>query len=97
MARWKNEMLYTRYQNGREGMLQPPGAPVVLQMKAAMREAQININRICSNIVPDLPPGTHVYNPESNNLNERVAKVDISSVHASNDSGDARTFEQYSV
>ena len=83
--------------NGRGGMVQPPTVLVDLQTKAAMKEAQININRICPNTVPNLPPGTHAYDPESNNFIERVAKVDISSVHASNDSGGPRIFEQYSV
>ena len=61
-------------------MLQPPTAPVGLQIKTAMKEAQININRICLNTVPDPP----AYDPERNNLIERVAKVDNNSVHASN-------------
>ena len=83
--------------NGGGGMLQPPTIPVGLQMKAVMKEVDININRICPNTVPDLPPGTHAYDPESNNIIERFAKVDISRVHASNDSDGPRTFEQYSV
>ena len=62
-------------------MIRPPVSPVGLRMKAAMREADIDTSKICPLDIPDLPPGTHAFDPESDNLAEGVTKVEISSSH----------------
>ena len=76
------KQLYKARPNGRGGMIQPPTAPVGLQMKAAMKEPDIDTSKICPLDMPDLPPGTHAHDPESDNLIEGVTKNEISSSHA---------------
>ena len=76
------KQLYKVRPNGRGGMIQPPMAPVGIWMKATMKEADINTCKICPLDIPDLPPITHAFGPESNNLIEGVTKVEISSFHA---------------
>ena len=76
------KQLYKVRPNGRGGMIRPPTAPVGLRMKAAMKEADIDTSKISPLDIPDLPPGTHAFDPESDNLIEGVTKVEISSSHA---------------
>ena len=76
------KQLYKVRPNGRGGMIRPPTAPVGLRMKAAMKEADIDTSKISLLDIPDLPPGTHAFDPESDNLIEGVTKVEISSSHA---------------
>ena len=76
------KQLYKVRPNGRGGMIRPPTAPVGLQMKAAMKEADIDTSKISPLDIPDLPPGTHAFDPESDNLIEGVTKVEISISHA---------------
>ena len=76
------KQLYRERPNGRGGMVRPPTAPVGLRLKKAMKDAEINTSRICTSVLPDLPPGTHGYDPENDKLIEGVSKVDISSIHA---------------
>ena len=76
------KQLYKVRPNCRGGMTRPPTAPVGLRMKAAMKEADIDTSKISPLDIPDLPPGTHAFDPESDNLIEGVTKVEISSSHA---------------
>ena len=76
------KQLYKVRPNGRGGMIRPPTAPVGLRMKAAMKEADIDTSKISPLDIPDLPPGTHAFDPESDNLIEGVTKVEISSSDA---------------
>ena len=53
-----------------------------IQMKDATKEAHVDIGKIPPFNIPDLPPGMHAYDPESDNLILGVSKGDISSIHA---------------
>ena len=63
-------------------MIRPPMATVGIWMKAAMKEAHTDTSKIRPLDIPDLPLGTHAFDPESDNLIEGVTKVEISSSHA---------------
>ena len=59
------KQLYKAGPNGRGGMIRPPMDLVGIRMKAAMKEADIDTGKLCSLDSPDLPPGTHAFDPES--------------------------------
>ena len=76
------KQLYIVRSNGRGGMIRPPMATVGIGMKAAMKESHTDTSKIRPLDIPDLPLGTHAFDPESDNLIEGVTKVEISSSHA---------------
>ena len=66
--------LYVSKPNGRGGMTQPPTCPIGIKVEAAMASAEINTELVCPLKTPNLPPGTHAYDPKRHNLIEGVSK-----------------------
>ena len=72
-------------------MIHPTVALVGIWMKAAMKEAHINTSKIRPFNIPDLPPGTHAYDPKSNNLTGVLPKVPHQASTQSQSSRSTRT------
>ena len=54
--------------NGRGGMTRPTVPPIGLKVEEAMTSAEINAELICPLRTPNIPPGTHDYDPKRHDL-----------------------------
>ena len=77
--------LYTSRPNGRGGMSRPPRRPIGLKVEEAMTNAEIDTNIISPLVIPDFPPGSHVYDPRRENLIDGINKDMIDPLRAQAD------------
>ena len=66
--------LYTPRPNGRGGMTHPPTLPIGLKVESAIATAEIDPDLVCPLVIPDVPPGSHVFDPRKENLIDGTGK-----------------------